>query len=383
MSTQTFPDCSVELSAPVEVGRAAGHHWFPSLHPLTREDIFCCVVRSADQAQGKWPAWMYLSRDSGRTWRRGTELASYGPISRALAPDRLLLMPYELWPLHPGDRRNLVADGHVLTLAADGTVTVEPRPVRYLGMPRDVEDYHAGELYMVTNGNLLPLRDGRLFSTIYGRFRPDSASNHYTCVAVVSDDGGFTWQFRSIVADWPDTPGASEGPDENNTCRLPDGRLLCICRVGSGRAMLYRAMYSADEGQTWTKPLPLPAQYSVEPQLVCLEHGIVALTGGRPGIWLWVAPDGRGEAWHTVNLAAHHNATVADPALHFHAECVAGQAEKGPAYTTSYTGTKVISPDEVLIAYDRLGNGWHGAPGPWGKEDAVFVVRARITRRRV
>lgn len=38
---------------------------------------------------------------------------------------------------------------------------------------------------------------------------------------------------------------------------------------------------------------------------------------------------------------------------------------------------KAIGPDEVLLSYDRLGNGWEGAPGPWGPCDTVFVLRVR------
>ena len=38
-----------------------------------------------------------------------------------------------------------------------------------------------------------------------------------------------------------------------------------------------------------------------------------------------------------------------------------------------------LGPDEVLISYDRLGNGWTGAPGPWGETDAIFCVRLRVT----
>lgn len=35
-------------------------------------------------------------------------------------------------------------------------------------------------------------------------------------------------------------------------------------------------------------------------------------------------------------------------------------------------------PEEVLVSYDRLGNGWEGAPGPWGPHDTVFTVQVHL-----
>jgi len=52
-----------------------------------------------------------------------------------------------------------------------------------------------------------------------------------------------------------------------------------------------------------------------------------------------------------------------------------------PAQSTSYTGMALVGPDEVLVSYDRLGNGWAGAPGPWGEKDAIFCVRVKAERK--
>ena len=174
------------------------------------------------------------------------------------------------------------------------------------------------------------------------------------------------------------TPGTSEGPDESNTARLPDGRLMCVYRVGSGREHGYHASYSTDDGGTWSKPQRMTNSWSVEPQLVCLENGMLLLSGGRPGLMLWVCTDGEGEKWQMLSLAQHHNAACSDPILHFEANCVAAAHVGTPSYTTSYTGMKAVGPDEVLICYDRLGNGWQGAPGPWGLYDVVFTARVRV-----
>ena len=379
MESYELDACSLTVSAPTLVGSAAGHHWFSSLHLAGGDDILGQAVLSGDEAQGEWPARLYLSQDMGRSWSRAADIDCHGPVSVLLEPGRLLFMPYELWPLSPGDRRNAAADGTSIRIS-EGAVAADRVQVKYLGFPRDLADYHEGELNLLVNGSILPLRDGRLFATLYGIHAGRVERPSYECFAVASEDRGFTWHYLSHVASWEDTPTAREGPDESNTARLKDGRLMCVYRVGGGREQHYHASYSSDEGVSWTKPAPLPDQWSVEPQLVCLDDGTLLLSGGRPGIFLWVDRAGTGESWEAINLAAHHNATCADPAQHFHQGCVEARApaDGETQFTTSYTCMKQIGTNEVLISYDRLGNGWRGGPGPWGPEDSVFVVRVLV-----
>jgi hypothetical protein len=281
-------------------------------------------------------------------------------------------MPYELWPITPDDKRNAVADGTIVTCDRDGTVEAEEVPVKYLDFPRDLAEYNEDELCLLTNGNILTLRDGRLFATVYGKFAGDEK---YSNLSVASKDGGLTWHFLSVVADWNDVPEATEGPDESNTVRLRDGRLLCVYRVG-GSADYYKS-YSADDGATWTKPVQMKGVWSVEPQLQRLANGLILLSGGRPGLYLWVCSDGEGQRWERFNLAEHHNSLVPETSLHYNDRFCTGRETFQPYQSTSYTGMEVIGPDEVLISYDRLGNGWGGSPGPWGEADAVFTVRVR------
>jgi len=370
-----FDGFFAELSAPVEVGRSKGHFWFSSLHPLEGQEVLCEVVRTDDRAQGEWPATLCLSQDGGQTWRRVCDIDCNGPQSLRLGPRRLLLMPYELWPAAPGERRNAVANGTVLSCAEDGAVAAERVPVRFEDFPRDLDDYHEGELRLMTNGNILPLRDGRLFTTLYGRFAGEERTSVF---AVTSEDGGFTWRFLSVVA--RPEGGAEVGgrPSESSTVRLDDGRLLCVYRVGSG--MPYRKSYSPDEGLSWTPPVRLRDAWSVEPQLVRLDNGLLLLSGGRPGLLLWVCSDGEGERWQGINLGRHHNALFPDPALHYSEQFCEAERMCEPAQSTSYTGLVKTGPCEALLCYDRLGNGWQGAPGPWGDEDMVFCLKVRVCR---
>jgi hypothetical protein len=338
-------------------------------------DLFCEANLADDRAQGRWPAVLFHSPDEGKSWARSIEPTTYGPCSTGFAPDRLLLMPYETWPLAPGEKRNARADGTFVLRAAGGSFRAERAPVKFLGFPFDLEDYHQGELMLLTNGNVLPLRDGRIFTTLYGRIAGEGKDSVF---ALASEDSGQTWHFQAVVASGKEMPEANEGANESNTVRLQDGRLLCVFRIGSGQD-LHKA-YSLEEGQSWTGAERLPGVWSVEPQLMRLENGLIVLTSGRPGLFLWVCPDGKGNHWERFNLAAHHNAAFLEASLHYSETFCQADPQVNPAQSTSYTGLLAISPDDVLVCYDRLGNGWVGAPGPWGETDAVFCVRLKLTR---
>jgi len=370
MARYDLERCVLEVGAPVEVDRRAGHFWFSCLYPVEGDEILCAATTADDKAQGEWPALLYRSRDGGASWK-GVADIRYGPTATPIGSGRVFMMPYELWPLKPGDKRNAKADGAIISCAEDGTVSTERTPVEFLGFPRDIPIYNEDELTVHTNGNILPLRDGRLFMTTYGRFEGEEK---YDVFAVASEDGGHTWRFLSVVGRWQDVPDANEGPDESNTTRLADGRLMCVYRTGGGQKF-YKS-YSADEGATWTKAEPVEDAWSVEPQLRRLDGGLILLSGGRQGLFFWVCADGEGRAWERFNLAEHHNATVADATMHYPDEILRADASQ-PAQSTSYTCMAHVAPNELLISYDRLGDGWSGAPGPWGKKDAVFCVRVK------
>ena len=366
----TLEHCVLDVTPPVEVGRAEGHFWFSSMHPVQGQDILCEVVLSDDKAQGKWPAALCLSRDGGASWRRVRDIECYGPISTALGAGEILLMPYETWPASPEDKRNAVADGTIVTLGEDGALAAEQARVKYCDFPRDLADYHVGEVYLLTNGNILPLKDGRLFATVYGKFAGDTKDSTWS---VTSDDRGFTWRYQATVANGQELADAVEGANESNTARLADERLMCVCRTGAS----YYKSYSRDEGATWTAPERMDGVFSVEPQLVRLANGVLLLSGGRQGLFVWVCADGVGKKWERINLAEHHNRRVQDKALHY-ADAFCEAKGVDPPQSTCYTGMAAVGPNEALVCYDRLGNGWKGAPGPWGAFDVVFCVRITV-----
>ena len=62
-----------------------------------------------------------------------------------------------------------------------------------------------------------------------------------------------------------------------------------------------------------------PFPFGVEPKIGRLGNGLLALTCGRPGIWLWVAEEDKLDAgWAPWDLTAHHNrASPADSAQRY------------------------------------------------------------------
>lgn len=377
-----FDKVTVAVEAPVEVGSATGHYWFSSLHPASDSDMLCEAVRGADEAQGEWPAALHLSRDGGRTWSKAMDIECYGPVSHILEPGKVLLMPYETWPLTPDDKRNARARGTLLSCSKDGSVGAERVAMKFLGLPEDMARIMVKEnvqTALYVNGNILDIGGGKLFVTLYGKFAGDRTANLY---AFESADRGLTWQYVATLARGKDYPFAYDGPSESNSALLPDGRILCVYRMGPVRPHFFYKSYSADKGRTWSKPARVEGAWSVEPQLVCLENGALLLSGGRPGLYLWVCPEGDGNRWEKIDVAEHHNAMIADVSRHYvHSVHDGRQPEYLAGQSTAYTGMKAIGPDTALLSYDRLANGWGGAPGPWGEKDTVYSVRIKVVKK--
>jgi hypothetical protein len=148
-------------------------------------------------------------------------------------------------------------------------------------------------------------------TTMYGH--GDGPYRHWsrrpTVYLVKSTDGGENWQLRSKI-DWqPAFGNSSDGPGEPSMARLPSGRLLLVFR-SDATAYFWKA-FSDDEGEHWSPPAVMDkqgGQWSVRPQLRVLSNGLLVLSGGRPGIKLWVCADGAGESWQEIDIAREHNA---------------------------------------------------------------------------
>ena len=182
-----------------------------------------------------------------------------------------------------------------------------------------------------------------------------------------------------------------EGPCESAICRLSDGpstgsgqgRLMCVFRNAS--FVPYGQTWSDDDGRTWSKPVAMPAQ-SVEPSLQVMPDGVVALSGGRPGISVWFNVDGHGTDWQAVDVVAHHNSCrprdVITPdntmKIGIARDEMIRQGLRG--FTSSYTELVRLDDRRLLLIYDRLGLGWHPIPDESKETNSVWVVKITVTR---
>jgi photosystem II stability/assembly factor-like uncharacterized protein len=187
-----------------------------------------------NEAEAGRLAWLWASRDGGRTWDRSAPRVTIGPyrgrpydnydaffaedFTFPARPGKLLHFircgpPSPMYPL--GDGRAVPAgddgiDRMLRCESADGG--------RTWGELRDLGDY--GMHYP----RLLRLHDGRLLLT----FTQRALSYPLGLQAVLSGDDGQTWDFQSdrIVIEGKTPWGRPQGSGFGNTVQLPDGLLV-------------------------------------------------------------------------------------------------------------------------------------------------------------
>jgi hypothetical protein len=214
---------------------------------------------------------------------------------------------------------------------------------------------------------------GRLIATGYARKEGEKMQQ---ALVMASEDEGRTWKYLSTIAEPPlgDNPSQKGygGPSETALIELADGDLMAVFRVGSGKSWpLYRA-YSSDGGQSWSKSDALPA-YSVEPSMLRIQNDAIVLASGRPGIRLWISTDTRGKKWQDVDIVEHHNRWAPDPTYQIQER----RDTPGTLQSSSYTGLVEVSPNRMVLVYDR------GAkPSPASADDRtrIFAMPIEVQR---
>ena len=359
------------LGEPTLIGQGVGHCWFPALHALPSGHLLCLIPQVPDEGHGRWDSAVYLSDENGQTWRQLGQMP-LGWASLPLAPDGLLILPFNLRAGDP-DPRLIQGQGWQVRLGADGALQMEPQAIQIRDLPLDFHRRDDGRPVLVGSGDRAwRLPDGRWLTSLYGL---PQDGDRYINLTISSRDG-LDWCGQSPIAAPELLPDGCQGASETATARLPDGRLLALYRIQSGAD--FHLSHSADLGHTWSPPRPLAGVGSVKPQLLTLGDGTLILAGGRPGLGIWRSQDG--EHWRGLDLLQVHNERVdtaqrlpPPPPLDEDPE----QRSLDPS--TGYLSLVHLGGRELLVAYDRLANGWEGAPGPHGETDQVFSLRLRVT----
>jgi len=153
--------------------------------------------------------------------------------------------------------------------------------------------------------SIVQLRDGSLLAACCGTFAsdttpitsypPEFGAKKYRGWVCRSTDRGLTWEYYATVTADPDL--GTEGCNEMDIVRAPNGDLLCLFRTGGSRSNpspLYQCR-STDEGKTWSHPQKV-ADRGVWPNVCLVSGDVLACTYGRPGNWLTFSLDS-GKTW--------------------------------------------------------------------------------------
>jgi hypothetical protein len=355
----------VTLSDPVLVGRSQGYFWFPNLWRMPNGDLLSTISPIADVHVASHPYLVTWSRDGGLTWSEPKVTSDGGQALLHLTNGDAILLPYDLRPRTNGigSAYNLIPAGtrQVKYVASGVTITGWPGTV---AMPIPGLDM-AGFSF---NGQTLQLSDGSYLATVYGKLVEHPGYRIFT----VKSTDGVHWVVDSLIADNTYGVTGKDGPGESAICRLKDGRLMCVFRVGS--LANYGQCWSSDEGKTWTRPVTMDGVASVQPSLAMLAGDMLALSGGRPGLNLWLNIDGTGQDWQRVDMQAHHNQchpkeSIAPYTAHNHNQ-----------QTSAYTEVVVVNDHHLLYIYDRIPNGWHPIPEDMDDTNSVWLVRVTVER---
>ncbi len=199
---------------------------------------------------------------------------------------------------------------------------------------------------MLFHRGMMVMKDGSIQGVMYGQLEGDKK---YRVVWVKSTDDCKTWNIISTVASGiPDRELKNpQGYCEPNFTRVRNGSVLCVMRMGSYLPLFQSRSY--DNGLTWTKPVPLPGlpdsvSESVDPNLLLIKNGVLALSYGRPGGKMAFSTDGCGYKWD-VHLNTYEGVT------------------------TGYTGIVEVRRNKLLLIADQGANWSKGAyeKAIWGR----------------
>lgn len=354
----------VTLSEPHLVGRRRGYFWFPNLWTMPNGDLLSTISPVPDIHLSGVPYYVLWSRDGGLTWSEPQVSCDGGQTLLHLHAGDSIMLPYDLRPRPDGigAPHNIIPAGQrVFDYVPTGVViTGMPAPVPLILPGLDVVSYSF-------NGQTLWLEDGTYLATAYGHFEGDERDS---IVAVESTDGA-NWSVRSIVADASCPVPGRGGPSESAICRLQDGRIMCVFRVES--KFPFGQTFSSDEGRSWTPAAAMPGVFSVQPSLAVMADGAIALSGGRPGLYLWLNADGAGLRWQQIDILAHHNSCLPQEPITYSEDLSRQQ-------TTAYTEVVALDEKTLLYIYDRAPNGWRRIPEDMNDTNSVWLVRATVER---
>jgi hypothetical protein len=295
------------------------------------------------------------SMDGGRTWSDGS-----GPwVGACQLPDgEVLSLDYRT---HPDAEQGWFASALTRWDSAGAPLPTLRARLHVPDFVTTIDDDGSKRDGPWCDHSIVVLRDGSLLAACSGCFASDTTpvttypkefgAHKYRGFVCCSTDRGLTWEYLATVTADPSL--GSEGCNEMDLVRAPNGDLLCLFRTGGNRdrpSPMYQCR-SRDEGRTWGKPERV-ADRGVWPNTCVTRDRVIVCTYGRPGNWLTFSLDS-GRTW-------------------------VGHFCFDDAASTSYNSVEETAPGEVLVMYDRgqvIDDSGNFAAG--GIAGAFFTVKRR------
>ena len=373
----------VALARPRVIAETTGGRcWFPDLLRFSTGELMMNHSLNADENLNAHNSQaVYLSTDGGERFDFQYDVNGFHNVSgepRLSLPDgKIVGMSCFLKPDPAGRGRRFLA--HRWTYDRGGRrYSVEPWGVVVEGLPREVKMWPKPSRTWWAHINwftdIIALDKDRWISTLSMRYVGDKRE---TTETLVSTDRGWTWKYLSTIAGPDAVADAIEDFDEPCLITLDDGDLMCISRVGQGEDQKLARAYSSDGGNTWSALDRLPA-YSVMPQICRTSSAVLALSTGRPGLWLWLSTDARGKQWQPIDIMAHHNAMVNPKWRIVHGKI--GSYAGAEIKTTAGTAIVPLADDRLLLVYDRIPFGWHAVPEKSGERSQIYLLDITVSR---
>jgi hypothetical protein len=327
----------------------------------------------------RWITHFVRSTDAGATWKTWTPTTSQGggPIiegeAAQLKDGTILILDWAAeGPKEGGYFFGKLWESH------DEWQTVSGPTLAKFYLPDAIGGYDDGGFpfpKICLHRTMVEMPGGELLATAYGWFKGDSTpsgygplsyqskTNKFRCFLVRSKDRGHNWSLVSTIA--VDPTVGQEGFNEPVLVRVSQGkhqgRFIVHMRTG-GITPAYQTE-SDDEGETWTKPHPLP-WHAVDPDLIEMKNGIlVAGFGWRSKEAIeWVPVPGKAMQEHRIGPE--------------HGNYVAFSLDQGTTWTqvtqvnheltTSYVTVREVAPGKLILVYDK---NW------WGHKDRAIAAR--------
>jgi len=269
-------------------GSATDYHAHPTTALLADGKTMLCVW---NMGHGGSAGPVARSEDGGRTWKR---------IDDALPPNyRNFKNCPSLYVIPGPDGKERV------WIFAARTLTKNESPFELPGrlegsMPRVVSE-DGGTTWreepllspisgpdatfknVMTFSSMVRLKDGSTLGLYHDRL-PTETVLAETVMQTVSKDGGFTWSKPRPVAGGGNPEG--KDPCEPYVFRSPDGGELCCLMRENMRTGVSLVMFSQDEGNTWSAPVPAPWGLTGDRhQGIQLPDGrlVIVFRNGAPG----------------------------------------------------------------------------------------------------